>query len=110
MSKKKKHQQIKHTNMADNIEAMSSLMELFENEMYTIYHLITMLGSCYYVDYNEKTYNKAFLMIEVDEEENANVYCSFGDIAFAIEPIQVMYNIVKTEEEAKELTSEKWYQ
>lgn len=110
MGKKKKHQQIKRTNMTDNIEAMSSLMELFDDEMYTIYNMISMLGSCYYVDYNNKTYNKAYLMIEVDEDENADIYCSFGDVVFKMEPIQVMYNIVKTEEEAKELVSEKCYQ
>lgn len=68
MSKKKKKQlPIYKTNMSDNIESMENIMDMFQSEMYTVEHLIEMLGTCYYVNYTAKTYKEIWLSLSVDE-------------------------------------------
>ena len=66
------------TNMADNIDAMDSLMTIFDCELYVLEHLIMCLGDCYYLDLQTQTIHEAYSTLTADEQ---------GDVEFTVYPI-----------------------
>jgi hypothetical protein len=64
----------KRTNMCDNIDAMDSLMTIFDCELYELEHLLLCLGDCYYLDVETYKITKAFCNLIADEQ--GNVQCT----------------------------------
>ena len=97
------------TSMADNINAMDSLMTIFDCELYVLEHIIMCSGSCYYADVENDKVEEAFLMIMADEAGNAKIYMNItGDNPKTVEldPIDAWLYVSKDKDEVDILLQE----
>ena len=85
--------------MEDNIEAMDSIMTIFDTELYVVEHILLSLGHCYYYDYKNERVIDGILSMVATEVGDIKIYFKTGKISTPLDPLDVFMYIGKTEDD-----------